>query len=92
MPAAPGINTPKVRQCHCRATGSGTVNDARFRISRRGNALSVLFNRRSIGTFDRKALRSINVLGYARDDLLSVDRNVHTPVFFDGGAGDDDVT
>jgi hypothetical protein len=68
---------------------TGTVNDDRFAISRRGNSISVFFNGQSIGAFDAGAVSSINVLGSAGDDVLSVERDVRTPVNFDGGPGDD---
>jgi hypothetical protein len=71
---------------------TGTVNDDRIEISRQGQTLSVAFNGATLGTFDSGAVQSIRVFGYAGDDQISVDRDVHAPALLDGGLGNDRIS
>jgi hypothetical protein len=70
-------------------TVTGNVNDDQISVSRRGQTLTVDFNGTTLGTFDNQAVGSINVSGFAGDDVITVDADVHAPALLDGGLGDD---
>lgn len=72
-------------------TITGTLNNDELNVSRHGQALTVTFNGQTIGTFDNKAINSINLQGLAGNDVLSIDQDVHAPALVDGGAGDDTI-
>jgi hypothetical protein len=71
---------------------SGTVNDDRLSIEKKGNSLWVSYNGRSLGTFEWKLVQSINVAGSAGSDVIRIDGDVNTASLVDGGLGDDVVS
>jgi hypothetical protein len=71
---------------------TGTVNDDRLVVSRQGQALTVSFNGQTLGTFDNKQVKSINLIGSAGSDVIAIGPEVITPALVDAGLGDDDVS
>jgi hypothetical protein len=84
-------NAPKATLSGGVLTVVGTVNDDPIAVTRHARDVTVSVGGSVLGTFSSKAIQSIHVSGYAGDDVLSVSRNVHPPVTFDGGGGNNTI-
>lgn len=85
------INTNAARATLDRGvlTVTGTVDDDRLSVSRKGSSLTVSFAGRTLGTFARKSVSSVRVSGINGDDVLWINENVQVPALLLGGNAND---
>ena len=68
---------------------TGTVNDDTLEVERHGNDVVVSFDGATLGTFDKKDVKSIRLSGFWGDDRITVKPNVQATATIQGGPGSD---
>jgi hypothetical protein len=68
---------------------TGTVNDDTLEVEHHGNDVVVSFDGATLGTFDKKDVKSIRVWGFWGDDRITVHPNVQATATIEGGPGND---